>query len=235
MCTHWEAHAAEYSRKRRWSPVDVRMIEYLQNFSPGSLLEIGPGSGLVAAEIRRACPQLTYTGVDVAKSFLTPVQERLAGWGFWVQGSALELPCTSKSFDLLLEMDSIHHFPREVIPLAIREACRVLKSGGSFLLAEDWAFTPQNEREALILTLQARRTLTCTGHEYHPSETEWLATFELAGLVVQQKEYIARPIDFGLFEQIGDPHAERELVELHRLWTGEEPTVRMIIFQCRKR
>ena len=132
-------------------------------------------------------------------------------------------------------MDAIHHFPKEYLPGTVQEMARVVRPGGTILIAEDWAAPPQNERERVMDSLQRRRHLTRHGLEYHPSEVEWSAMLARAGFDLVNLDHVLRPLNFGRFEELKDPEAHEELARLRELWGQERPTTKMSLFYSRKR
>ncbi|MFH1861586.1 MAG: class I SAM-dependent methyltransferase [bacterium] len=234
MRDHWESEASFYTEGRRISAADTRAFKLLELEGVNQLLEIGFGSGVVAAKILDIYPNLTYSGVDFASKFIRTARAKLTNRAHLVQGDAYSLPFRSAAFQRVLEMDAIHHFPREELPAVIREVVRVIKPGGLFLSVEDWALPPVSEREVLLYNLQKKRVLTRTGREYHPFEDEWMTCFKTAGLSILTVEHAARPFSFDKLVELEDREAMKDVARLKQLW-GEEPvTTTMSLFLCRK-
>jgi len=234
MRSHWESQAADYDWGRKWSRVDTRVLELIDADLGDRLLEIGFGSGVVAAEIIHAYPGIRYYGIDLADNFIRLAKERLTNTAALIQASASHLPFRAGSIHIVLEMNAIHHFPRRIIPDAVTEIADVLKQGGRFISVEDWGTPPEDDRESLVYELQRQRPLVRAGLEYHPSDEEWIATFKNAGLVVKRMEHIPRPLNFQrLWEMLG-PEAEGKLARLWELWGHETPTTKMTLFICKK-
>ncbi len=234
MREHWESEASDYVFGRKLSPADARVLELLQPCSGDRLMEIGFGSGLVAAEIVKIYPGVTYIGVDFARRFIPLAREILPETTPLILASAAALPFRNGCLDLILEMDAIHHFPREIIPRVVESLTALLAPGGRFISVEDWAAPPQNERDKLAYSIQSRRHHTSTGMEYHPSDAEWIEYFEAAGLQLDTLEHVDRPLNFGRFEELTDPVAREELAALRRLWGNESPRTQMTLFICKR-
>lgn len=98
-----------------------------------SILEIGLGYGTVGQKLAERGAR--YTGLDIARGPTRMIRHRLellGEPGRAVQGSALDLPFASESFDVVVAIGSLHHtgdFPR-----AVRELHRVLVPGGHALV-----------------------------------------------------------------------------------------------------
>ncbi|HEX7344897.1 MAG TPA: class I SAM-dependent methyltransferase, partial [bacterium] len=199
------------------------------------LLEIGFGSCVTAPAIISAHPGISYYGLDLANKFTEIGRHKDLPSAYFLMGSAAQLPFAAASFDAALEMDAIHHFPKEYLPGVLNEISRALRPAGRLLLVEDWAAPPQNEPERLMDRLQRRRHLTRRGLEYHPNESEWIAMLVSAGFELMDLCRVPRPLNFGRFEELDDYEAQEELSQLRRLWDQDLPTTRMSLFYCRKR
>ncbi len=108
---------------------------------PGySVLDVAGGTGDIAARIVEAsgrCARATV--LDINGSMLAVGRERVARRGLadnieFVEANAEQLPFADESFDAYTIAFGIRNVPR--IPVALAEACRVLKPGGRFLCLE---------------------------------------------------------------------------------------------------
>jgi ubiquinone/menaquinone biosynthesis C-methylase UbiE len=104
----------------------------LQGFEPrGDILEIGAGSGAMAAELLRRYDQSTITVTDLDQEMVDAASVRLAAFGDRVtvrQADATALPFADESFDAVLSWVMLHHTVEWEKALA--EAVRVLRPGG---------------------------------------------------------------------------------------------------------
>ena len=97
----------------------------------GDVLEIGCGSGAMAAEILRRFPEVRLTATDYDESMVEVAQRRLAPFGTRAevrQADATALPFPDDSFDAALSFIMLHH----VVDWehALGELLRVLRPGG---------------------------------------------------------------------------------------------------------
>ncbi len=97
----------------------------------GDVLEIGSGSGAMAAELLRRFPDIRLTATDYDDAMLDDARDRLREFGERVevrQADAAQLPFPNDSFDAVLSFIMLHH----VIAWeqALAEAVRVLRPGG---------------------------------------------------------------------------------------------------------
>lgn len=100
----------------------------------GDVLEIGSGSGAMAAEMLRRFPDVRLTATDYDDAMIDDARDRLREFGDRVdvkQADATQLPFPDESFDTVLSFIMLHH----VVDWekAIAEAVRVLRPGGRLL------------------------------------------------------------------------------------------------------
>ena len=97
----------------------------------GDVLEIGCGSGAMAAEVLRRHPKVRVTATDYDEAMVDAARARLATFGERAavrQADATALPFTDGTFDAVVTFIMLHH----VIDweTALAEAARVLRPGG---------------------------------------------------------------------------------------------------------
>jgi ubiquinone/menaquinone biosynthesis C-methylase UbiE len=232
MRRHWESEASDYTKGRKFSSVDARIVELVKRHDGDRILEVGIGPFLVGEQILRACPDCRYFGIDFAEPFLEIAARRTLTPAAFIKADAAGLPFRSECLDVILEMDTIHHFPLQMIPQVIKEIVRPLKIGGAYISAEDWASPPLGERDELVRAMQKRRHTVRSGLEYHPSDDEWIAMLEGAGLEIRQIEHLDRPMNLERMQTAPGPKTEIEA--LRGLWGDVSPTTKMTIFICEK-
>ena len=108
--------------------------------NPGQrVLEIGCGTGNLANLVKRLNPACPVVGIDPDPKALArarrKAQRREATIQF-DQGFAEELPYPEASFDRVLSAFMLHHVRPDAKLLSLREAFRVLKTGGSLQLVD---------------------------------------------------------------------------------------------------
>ncbi len=116
-----------------------RLLDEIGSVLPdtGRLLDVGCGGGQVALLLAARRPALSITGLDLSPEQIARARRRAAGQGErieFVVGSALELPFADASFDVVLSVASIKHWPDPARGLA--ECVRVLAPGGALLVIE---------------------------------------------------------------------------------------------------
>jgi ubiquinone/menaquinone biosynthesis C-methylase UbiE len=97
----------------------------------GRVLEIGAGSGAMAAEVLEAFPSVTVTATDVDDEMVGAIAARLASYGDRAMtrvADATALPFGDGTFDTVLSWVMLHH--TVAWETALDEAMRVLRPGG---------------------------------------------------------------------------------------------------------
>ena len=95
----------------------------------GVVLDVGCGTGLMAA--RLAAGGRRVVGLDIAAAMLAP-QRRRAPRARFVLGDAEALPLRAGTFDAVVNLISVHHYPDPA--RAVGEFRRVLRPGGRLVL-----------------------------------------------------------------------------------------------------
>jgi ubiquinone/menaquinone biosynthesis C-methylase UbiE len=116
-------------------PVEKLVLDLLRDGA--KVLEVGCGGGYLAAPIVKGRSDVSLCGVDLspeqigcAKKRCRPWQDRLT----FVQGSVLDLDFPGGTFDAVISVASIKHWPDKV--QRVRECIRVLAPGGVLNIVE---------------------------------------------------------------------------------------------------
>ena len=105
----------------------------------GELLDIGCGSGVVTLAAAKAFgPSSRITGLDLSPEMLAFAGQKAENAGLadrirFVEGDAEALPFAEAAFDSVVSLYAWRHLPDPAA--ATREAFRVLRPGGTFVLA----------------------------------------------------------------------------------------------------
>lgn len=120
-------HRRIWERKTVLCRVYAAWFEALLRYAPdgGRVLEVGAGPGGFSGYARAARRDLRWVATDLVAA---PWNDAAA--------DAQQLPFPEGCFDAVLGLDVLHHLPH---PLEfLREARRVLRSGGALALVEPW-------------------------------------------------------------------------------------------------
>ncbi len=97
------------------------------------VVDIGCGTGRLLRAIRQRQPNARLIGVDPAAGMIDEAR-RLAPQGEFHVAPAEQLPLPDAFADVAITSVSFHHWRDQ--PAGVREAARILKPGGRFILAD---------------------------------------------------------------------------------------------------
>ena len=98
------------------------------------VLDVGCGTGLLAAYVLDAMPYVRLVGVDLSERMVDVARERLGGGARLFCADAERLPFSEGAFDVVIMNDTIHHLPDAA--RAVFEAWRVLGRHGVLVVGE---------------------------------------------------------------------------------------------------
>jgi SAM-dependent methyltransferase len=147
---YWEGQAPSWGER-----VNRSSAEYLAPLAaallhvrpePERALELGTGLGDGALLVAREFPQARVRGVDISEEMVRRAQDRIGldpeGRVAFRVADAAELPYDDDSFDLVTQLN---------MPPFYAETARVLRPGGSFVIAASWGrATPFYTPEAVL-------------------------------------------------------------------------------------
>ena len=137
-------HIAFVGRRRR---VYAR-IAALTGAQPGDqVLDIGCGGGYLARLLAAAVtPGGRVAGLDPSTPAIGYARRRAPASCSFAVGVAQDLGLPDRSFDVVTSTLAVHHLPEAARPAAFGEMCRVLRPGGTLLVAD---FRPSGGRRTL--------------------------------------------------------------------------------------
>jgi ubiquinone/menaquinone biosynthesis C-methylase UbiE len=128
-------HAEEQERLARLNALtNQAFVEYLEIGSSDTVLEVGSGLGILAAEVAKCVPDGEVVGIEYSPDQLAAVRVSAPNLRFH-QGDAHDLPFTEGSFDVVYCRYLLEHVadPLQVL----REMHRVLRPGGRAFVQEN--------------------------------------------------------------------------------------------------
>jgi len=123
----FETRPCQFKGERIFPGFHRLIRRYLR--SSGRILDVGAGNGWMLRQLRDRYPDKEIIGID-----LDPQSDDVVR----MDVRSLEFP--DNRFDLVMCTDVIEHVPDAVLGPGLREICRVLRSGGRFILT-----TPNEE------------------------------------------------------------------------------------------
>jgi ubiquinone/menaquinone biosynthesis C-methylase UbiE len=110
-----------------YRPEQDAVLRALQRIRPGSVLDVGCGTGQLTRRIKRLLPDTRVVGCDFSPGMLRRAARRGDEFAL-VRSDALALPFSGESFDAIVTTEAFPWFPDQ--PAACREFARVLTPGG---------------------------------------------------------------------------------------------------------
>jgi ubiquinone/menaquinone biosynthesis C-methylase UbiE len=139
------SHNGEHART-----VYPYVLERLALFSYHSVLDVGCGTGEILSMIaNRSQEKLTLAGIDLSSEMIRVAEKKVAGRADLRIGDAEELPWSDSSFDVVLCLDSFHHYPRP--RKALSEMKRVIRVHGRLILGDFWKPRPVRQLMNLFI------------------------------------------------------------------------------------
>lgn len=141
---------APYGRHARRLHADV--MSAVETFSFASVLDVGCGTGATLTAIKAAHPLARAWGVDLSPGMIAVARERLERSGVSAEvqvADAEHLPLPDGAVDLVVCVDSLHHYPDPGTALA--EMHRVTRPSGGLVLGEWRVAAPLRQILNLLL------------------------------------------------------------------------------------
>jgi ubiquinone/menaquinone biosynthesis C-methylase UbiE len=115
-----------------YRPPQDAVVAALRERACRRLLDVGCGTGQLAARLRRELPAIHVVGCDFSIGMLEHARARDDAVA-WVRGDAMRLPFRDRTFDVIVSTEAFHWFPDR--RRALHEFARVLVPEGRLMLA----------------------------------------------------------------------------------------------------
>jgi ubiquinone/menaquinone biosynthesis C-methylase UbiE len=170
-------------QRATYQPVHNAVLHSLREMQCRRVLDIGCGTGQLAAKIKQVLPRTRVVGCDFSGGMLQRAasQRRRVGW---VQGDAGRLPFHDAAFDVVTSTEAFHWFPNQ--DAALRECFRVLAPGGRLLLAL------VNTPAAVVSDVMYVGSRLVGEPFYWPTRRELRERVEAAGFRVERQHRVFR-------------------------------------------
>jgi ubiquinone/menaquinone biosynthesis C-methylase UbiE len=172
-----------------YRPIHDALLSALGTRHVTRVLDLGCGTGQLAARLCTALPATEVVGCDYSE----PMLRRAAGRrdrSRWVRADAAHLPFPDESVDAVVSTEAFHWFPDQAA--ALSECFRVLRPGGQLLVAfVNTPFSPVGHVAHLGSSLMGEPF-------YWPTTGEMRGLVETAGFRVGSQRRITRLNSFFL-------------------------------------
>lgn len=119
------------ARLNRW------LAQQIQLPSQSQVLDVGCGTGLLTCRIAQQHANAQVTGIDASRPMINVARKKRAAHNcHFQQALGEDLPFADQSFDLVTSALFFHHVDRELKQRSLQEISRVLKPGGTLLIAD---------------------------------------------------------------------------------------------------
>lgn len=136
---HFNRQASIYDEKdtiyySKYGKISCNYVsEYLKNIDYNKLLDIGSGTGYLINMLKDK-EMAEFYGLDLSEEMINIAKSKNIENAQFILGSANKLPFDDDAFDIVTCIQSFHHYPYP--NEAMREAYRVLKKGGLYILSD---------------------------------------------------------------------------------------------------
>ncbi|MGH9244953.1 MAG: class I SAM-dependent methyltransferase [Acidimicrobiales bacterium] len=163
-----------------YRPIHDRVVAELRRTHPRRVLDVGCGTGLLAARILTELhPEAVY-GCDLSPGMLAQAAARSPKVG-WINAAAEHLPLRDGNVDALISTTAFHFFDQ---PEALAEFHRVLTPGGVAIIAVP---NPRTRIASRVLT----RGIQALGGGSFPTERDMIRQVRNAGFRVRSRNRAA--------------------------------------------
>jgi ubiquinone/menaquinone biosynthesis C-methylase UbiE len=144
------AGTADAMRRRAYVPI-ARALEG-RDAGRATLLDIGAGTGQFLGFVKSVQPQLKTIALDLSEPYLGRGRKWLSRGvpTKFVEAPAEAMPLKNASVDIAVSIFLFHELPPKIREAASLEIARVLKPGGTFVLADTIQYGDVAEFEGLI-------------------------------------------------------------------------------------
>ncbi|KTC74302.1 biotin synthase [Legionella birminghamensis] len=138
VCNAFNRHAAEYEQAAKiQNEIGQRLFDRLSflKITPRYVLDLGSGTGLFTAQLKKKYPNAQIIGLDLAYGMLLQARQKQRLWRKWplVNADMMKLPFADRVFDLVFANQVVHWSQP---PLAVfKELNRVMNVNGCLMFS----------------------------------------------------------------------------------------------------
>jgi tRNA (cmo5U34)-methyltransferase len=119
-----------------YAELQDRLVAATAGLAPGTILELGTGTGETARRVLAACAGARLHGIDSSAAMLGAARAALPADRVALHEARLQDPLPSGPFDLVISALAVHHLHGAEKADLFRRVATVLAPGGRFVLAD---------------------------------------------------------------------------------------------------
>lgn len=160
-----------------------------------NLLDLGCGTGLELEGIFKRFPDVSVTGIDLAKAMLEKLSEKYSDKNITlINGDYFSTDLGRECFDTAISFQTMHHFSHEMKVGLYEKIRNSLKSGGVYIECDYMVETQEEEDHWYAENSRIRKELNIPENEFYHYDTpctieNQIKMFLTAGFASAEKVY----------------------------------------------
>lgn len=148
-----------------------KMVELVPE-NTKNLLDLGCGTGLELEGIFKRFPEISVTGIDLAKAMLEKLSEKYSDKNITlINGDYFSTDLGRERFDTAISFQTMHHFSHEMKIGLYKKILDSLKSGGVYIECDYMVETQEEENQWYAENSRIRKELNIPENEFYHYDT----------------------------------------------------------------
>lgn len=160
-----------------------------------NLLDLGCGTGLELEGIFKRFPEISVTGIDLAKAMLEKLSEKYSDKNITlINGDYFSTDLGRERFDTAISFQTMHHFSHEMKIGLYKKIRNSLKNGGVYIECDYMVETQEEEDHWYAENARIRKEMNIPENEFYHYDTpctieNQIKMFLTAGFASAEKVY----------------------------------------------